>query len=169
MAEQSELTYESAFPGRFLKAALFNGRNVTVTIESAFIEVLEGDKGKESKLILAFVGKTMQLVCNKTNALCLKEMFSNKISAWVGKRVTFYPTKVNFGPKKVDAIRVFGSPDIEADVEVSARIGRKNFKETMRRTATTAPKPDVLQPDPESNEEAEDGPPPRYFDMPETE
>ena len=37
MAEK-ELTYESAFPGRFLKAALFEGRQVTLTIESAFME-----------------------------------------------------------------------------------------------------------------------------------
>lgn len=128
----SELTYEKAFPGRFLKAALFEGKNVTLTIETAFLEILEGEKGKESKLILTFVGKTMQLVCNKTNAICLKEMFSNKIPAWVGKRVMFHPTKVAFGPKQVDAIRVYGSPDIAEDVEVSARIGRKNFKATMR-------------------------------------
>jgi hypothetical protein len=127
-----ELTYEAAFPGRFLKAALFEGKNVTLTIESAFLEILEGEKGKESKLILTFVGKTMQLVCNKTNALCIKEMFGNKIPAWIGKRIMFYPTHVAFGPKQVDAIRVYGSADIDADVEVTARIGRKNFKATMR-------------------------------------
>lgn len=127
----SELTYEAAFPGRFLKAALFEGKRVTVTIESAFMEVLEGDKGKENKLIFTFVGKTMQLVCNKTNALCLKEMFGNRIATWVGKRVVYFPTKVAFGPKQVDAIRVYGSPDIDSDIDISARIGRKNFKTTL--------------------------------------
>jgi hypothetical protein len=132
----SELTYESAFPGRFLKAALFEGKHVTLTIEKAFMETLEGERGKENKLILAFEGKTMQLVCNKTNAFCLKEMFTNKVAAWVGKRVVFYPTDTNFGPKKVDCVRIFGSPDIAADVEVTARIGRKNFKATLHKTAT---------------------------------
>lgn len=127
----SELTYESAFPGRFLKAALFEGKRVTVTIEKAYMEVLEGDKGKDNKLILAFTGKTMELVCNKTNALCLKEMFGNKIATWVGKRVVYFPTRVAFGPKQVDAIRVYGSPDIDADIEVSARIGKRNFKTTL--------------------------------------
>lgn len=126
-----ELTYESAFPGRFLKAALFDGKRVTVTVESAFLEVLEGEKGKENKLILTFVGKTMQLVFNKTNAVCMREMFGNKISLWIGKRVVLYPTRVAFGPKQVDAIRVYGSPDIDEDIEVAARIGRKNFKATM--------------------------------------
>ncbi len=131
----SELTYESAFPGRFLKAALFEGKHVTLVIEKAFMETLEGDKGKENKLILAFEGKAMQLVCNKTNAFCLKEMFTNKVAAWVGKRVTFYPTNVNFGPKKVDAIRIYGSPDIAENIEVQARIGRKNFTTTLHKMA----------------------------------
>lgn len=134
MAEK-ELTYESAFPGRFLKAALFEGKQVTLTIAKAYMEQLEGDKGAENKLILAFAGKTLELVCNKTNAYCLKEMFGNKVGAWVGKRVTFFPTDTNFGPKKVDCIRIFGSPDIEADIEIAARIGRKNLKMTLRKVA----------------------------------
>lgn len=151
MAER-ELTYEAAFPGRFLKAALFSGKTVTLTIAKAYMEVLEGDKGKENKLILGFAGKDMELVCNKTNALCLKEMFDNKISNWVGKRVAFMPTKVAFGPKQVDAIRVAGSPDIAADVEVTARIGRKNFKavlKAMRAAGAPTPQhPVALSPEP---------------------
>jgi hypothetical protein len=130
---EKELTYESAFPGRFLKAALFEGKHVTLTIEKAFMETLEGDKGKENKLVIAFEGKAMQLVCNKTNAFCLKEMFTNKIAQWSQKRVTFYPTETNFGPKKVDCIRVYGSPDIAGDIEVTARIGRKSLKTTLRK------------------------------------
>jgi len=136
-----ELTYEKAFPGRFLKAGLFNDKTVTLTIAKAYMEVLEGDKGKENKLILGFAGKDMELVCNKTNAFCLKELFGNKISTWVGKRVAFFPTKVAFGPKQVDAIRVAGSPDISADIEVSARIGRKNFKTVLKALKDSKPAP----------------------------
>lgn len=128
-----ELTYEAAFPGRFLKAALLNERNVTVEIERIYMEVLEGEKGEANKLIAKFSGKTMELVLCKTNALCVKEMFGSKVAGWLGKRITLTPTKVNFGPKKVDAIRIFGSPDIASPVEVAARIGRKQFKATMQR------------------------------------
>lgn len=138
MANEPEFIYERAFPGRFLKAPLFDGKKVTLTLESAFMEILEGDKGKENRLIFSFVGKSMQMVCNKTNALCMKEMFSNKISNWVGKRVVFYPAKVNFGSKMVDSIRIHGSPDINADIEIAARIGRKNFKATLRKTGAPA-------------------------------
>lgn len=131
MAER-ELTYEAAFPGRFLQAGILNGKQVVLTIAKAYMEVLEGDNGKKNKLILAFAGKEMELVCNKTNAFCLKEMFDNKISGWVGKRVAFFPTKVAFGLKQVDALRIAGSPDIASDIKVNARIGRKNFKTVLK-------------------------------------
>lgn len=145
MAEP-ELIYERAFPGRFLKAALFDGKRVLLTIEAGYMEVLEGDKGKENKLILTFVGKDKHLVCNKTNAFCMKEMFGNKISNWVGKRVAFMPAVVQFGPKKVDAIRIYGSPDIPGDMEIAARIGRKNFKATLCKLG--APAAPVAEPQP---------------------
>lgn len=136
-----ELTYERAFPGRFLKAGLFNDKTVILTITKAYMEVLEGDKGEENKLILGFAGKDKELICNKTNAFCLKEMFDNKIANWVGKRVAFFPTKVAFGKKQVDAIRIAGSPDIDADIEVKARIGRKNFKAVLKALKGGKPAP----------------------------
>jgi hypothetical protein len=135
----SELTYEAAFPNRFLKAALFDGKKVTLTIKRAYMEELEGEKKKENKLILAFVERDKEIVCNKTNAFCLKEMWGNKIASWVGKRVVLYPTVTMFGPKEVDCIRVYGSPDIKEDVEVSARLGRKNFKTTLHAVKSGKP------------------------------
>jgi len=39
----------SLYPGRFLKADLFKGRKVTLTIKNIDIEELQGEKGKESK------------------------------------------------------------------------------------------------------------------------
>jgi hypothetical protein len=144
MAEQ-ELTYEKAFPGRFLAAPILNGKTVTLTITKAYMEILEGDKGKQNKLILAFSGKDKELVCNKTNAFCMKEMFGNKISGWVGKRVAFFPTKVAFGEKQVDALRIAGSPDIAVDIAVAARMGRKNFKAVLKamKGGTPAPAPAI--------------------------
>lgn len=138
----AELTYESAFPGRFIKAALLDGKSPTLTISKAYLEVLEGEKGKENKLIVGFEGKTMEFVMNKTNAFCLREMFGSKVAGWVGKRIVLSPSRCAFGPKQVDCLRVTGSPDIAADIEVSARIGRKNFKAIMKATkGALAPKP----------------------------
>lgn len=75
----------------------------------------------------------MEVVLCKTNAFCLREMFGSKVAGWIGKRITIFPTRVPFGSKQVDAIRVFGSPDIATPVEVAARIGRKQYKATMQR------------------------------------
>jgi hypothetical protein len=148
-------TYEEAFPGRFLKAALFKGQKVTLTVSDVFTEALDGDDdegdSKPPKLVLAFTGKKMQLVVPKTNAFCIKEMFGNKLAGWVGKRITFFPTTTKFGPATVDCIRVWGSPDLVSDLSLTVPQGRKKpLKMTMHAVkagaksapATTA-KPDV--------------------------
>jgi hypothetical protein len=63
----------------------------------------------------------MQLVTPKTNGLCLKAMFGDKLADWVGKRVTLFPSTWNGEP----AIRVWGSPDIEKDINVSIQLPRR--------------------------------------------
>lgn len=114
-------TYDQLYPGRFLKAGLFEGKQVTLTIKDADLEELEGDKGKQVKAILTFEETQMGLVCCKTNGLCIKAMFGDKLSDWVGKKVTLFPSTWNGEP----AIRVWGSPDIQADLNVSVVLPRK--------------------------------------------
>ena len=114
-------TYDQLYPGRFLKAGLFNGNQVTLTIKDADLEELEGDKGKQVKAIIAFEETPMGLVCCKTNGLCLKAMFGDQLSGWIGKKVTLFPSTWNGEP----AIRVWGSPDIAADQNVSIVLPRK--------------------------------------------
>jgi hypothetical protein len=123
-----ELTYESCFPGRFLSAGHFDGKRITLTVAHAYLEDLDGSEDKPSskppKLVMSFVGKKMELVLPKTNAYCLKEMFGNKLADWVGKKVVFYPTKTKFGGKLVDCIRIYGSPDIAEDIELTVPQGK---------------------------------------------
>jgi hypothetical protein len=125
MAEK-ELTYESAFPGRFLTAGHFDGKKVTLTVADVYVEDLEGSekKAKPPKMVMSFVGKKMELVIPKTNAYCIKEMFGHKCTDWVGKRITFFPTKCRFGPSMVDCIRVWGSPDFPEDKDITVPQGR---------------------------------------------
>lgn len=118
-------TYSQLYPGRFLKADLFLGNKVTVTIARVELEELEGDKGKEPQAIITFIGKDRQWVANKTNGHCIQRMFGKLIKNWIGKRITLYPTTTKFGPNVVDCIRVWGSPDIERDMPISVPQGRK--------------------------------------------
>ena len=122
--------WDQMYPGRFLKAGDFNGKNVTLTIARVTLDELEGDKGKQIKGCLWFKETDKQIALNKTNGICIKAMFGRALADWVGKRVTFFPA-----PYEGDlAIRVAGSPDIQADMEVTIQLPRKRpFNMTLRR------------------------------------
>jgi hypothetical protein len=127
--------WDELYPGRFLKAADFKGKNVTLKIASVSLEELVGDKGPQIKGVMTFEKTEKALALNKTNGICLKAMFGKKVQEWVGKRVTLFPTVWNGD----DAIRVFGSPEIGEDLEVVIALPRKRpFNMTMHKVE---PKP----------------------------
>jgi hypothetical protein len=151
------MDFDKLYPGQFLKAGMFSGRDVTLTIASVKLDELEGRKGKEMKGIIAFAEKPQRLVLNKTNGLCLKAMFGRETEAWVGKRVTLYPAKIQFEDNDL-AIRVRGSPDLLAPVTFTLKLARKADKQvTLARTGVGAaaakvqPQP-VDEPPPPSDE-----------------
>lgn len=127
--------YDQLFPGRFLKAGEFQGRDVTLKISDIKLEEMEDRKGMKTKCIVSFDGKKKQLVLNRTNGECLKGLFGRKVADWIGKRVTFYPATVEAFGAPTLAIRVRGSPDIAADTVITAKLGRQgDVKVTMKRT-----------------------------------
>lgn len=164
--------YDQLFPGRFLKAGLFKGKNVTLTVVAVDVEKLPQDKGGDRvRGILSFKETDMQLVLNKTNGICVRAMFDRKPQDWVGKRITFAPEKDKFGREVVDAIRVVGSPDIAGSIDVEIRMPKKKPKKrTLTKTdmskkqgaAPTAPTPPPEDPDDPGPE-----PPPGFGDDPE--
>jgi hypothetical protein len=113
--------WDELYPGRFIKAADLKGKNVTLTIASVDLEELEGDKGKQIKGVVGFERTEKQLALNKTNGICLKEMFGKKVQGWVGKKVTLMPSMWN----GEDCIRVYGSPDLSEDKEITVSLPRK--------------------------------------------
>ena len=129
--------FDQLYPGRFLKAGILDGKKVTLTIANVQHEKLEGEKGTELKAIMSFVGKEMQLVLCKTNALCIKAMFGPILAEWRGKKVTFYEGKVEVpGPMKGQpCIRVWGSPEIQGDVSTPIKLPkRKAFDVLLHKT-----------------------------------
>lgn len=127
------MDFDQLFPGRFLKAGLFQGRDVTLTIRSVKVEKLPKDGGgEETKGIVAFTETERELVLNKTNGLCILAMFGRETNNWVGKRVTLYPTEFEGDL----CIRVRGSPDLAGDVTFELKLARKKAKRTvMKKTA----------------------------------
>lgn len=114
--------YDELYPGRFLKAGLFKGKKVTLTIKDVDLEQLEDNTGKpKAKAILSFVERPMELVMCKTNGLCLRAMFGKELANWRGKKVTFFPGQWN----GEECIRVWGSPDLREQMTVNIELPRR--------------------------------------------
>jgi hypothetical protein len=118
---QKPVEWDELYPGRFIKTGDLKGKNVTLTIASVDLDELEGETGKKVKGVISFERTEKQLALNKTNGICLKEMFGKKVQEWVGKRVTLMPSMWN----GEDCIRVYGSPDLPESKEITVSLPRK--------------------------------------------
>lgn len=123
--------FDQLYAGRFLKAGELLGKKVTLTISDVDLEKLQGDDGaKKDKAIISFEKTEKKLVTCKTNGICIKSMFGTKLSNWIGKRITIFPDTWNGEP----CIRVWGSPDIEKDIDVVIALPRRRpFTKTMHK------------------------------------
>lgn len=122
--------YDELYPGRFIKSGELQGKKVTLSISDVDIEELTGDDGKKVKCIISFRETEKKLVACKTNGFSIKSMFGVKLTDWIGKRITIHPDLWNGEP----CIRIWGSPDIEQDMEITVSLPRRRpFKKTMHR------------------------------------
>ena len=122
---------ELMFPGDYLSAVEFKGKDVTLTVAAVSKESLQlADGGKKDKMVIRFERTPKKLVCNKTNADSIAQVYGSEAEKWVGKRVTFYPTRCLAFGDMVECIRVRenepaarsqqnGKPD-EPPAEISA-------------------------------------------------
>ena len=128
--------FDQLYAGRFLKAGELLGKKVTLTINDVDLEDLMGEDGKnKAKAIVSFKETEKKLVSCKTNGICIKEMFGKELANWIGKRITIFPDVWNGEP----CIRVWGSPDIPADVDVMVSLPRRRpFKKTLHKMGAAA-------------------------------
>jgi hypothetical protein len=130
--------FDELYPNRFMKAGELKGRDVTLTIKEVLLEELDGKKGPQMKGILSFERTSKQLTLNKTNGLCIREMFGRATADWIGKRITIYPQAVDYEDCDL-AIRVRGSPDIAAPITFTLELSRKKpRKVTLQKTGQPA-------------------------------
>jgi hypothetical protein len=137
------LSYDDLFPGRFLKATIFKGHDVTLTIGGVRVEDLPSETGgTKVKGILSFEGKKLELVLNRTNGEAMKAMWGRDVESWKGKRVTLYPSTFNGEP----CIRVRGSPDLPDSMEFELKLPRKR-PQRVKLLKTTPGKQSARQPE----------------------
>jgi len=123
--------FDQLYAGRFLKAGELLGKKVTLTISDVDLEELQGDDGaKKAKAIISFRESEKKLVSCKTNGICIRDMFGKELAGWVGKRITIFEDMWNGEP----CIRVWGSPDIAEDIEVTITLPRRRpFKKVLHK------------------------------------
>jgi hypothetical protein len=133
-------SWEAMFPGRFLKAGLIvddDGKRVRRTFTIKAISMRDVDGDGIGRPVIEFEETPQWLGLNKTNFLCLRAMFGGSSpQAAVGKRITVYPDKVKEAGKMQGdpCIRIWGSPDIAHDVDVSIALHkRKPYTMTMHK------------------------------------
>lgn len=131
------MDYEKLFPGRFIKSADLDNRDVTLEIRAVRAEEIEG----KPKAIVSFHGTKKELVMNRTNAESLKLMFGRETNDWLGKKVTIYPVTIPdpFNPGGTTrAIRVRGSPHITTADSATIQRGKKTIKVSVVPTGRNA-------------------------------
>jgi len=132
-------SYSEMYPNRFLKADMLKGAKVTLTIKNITGEGLMGGEGDANlEWVVSFAERPLEFVMNKTNAFCLYRMFGGDPHSWIGRRITLYPTTTMAFGAKHDCLRVWGSPDLEEDLKISVRQGRKTAEVTLHKVAAKA-------------------------------
>jgi hypothetical protein len=122
MAMSKIVDWDQLYPGRFWKAGLLSpDERKVLLVTEVQLEELETDKGVKQKGVLTFEGETLQLPLNKTNGICLREMFGRVPFKWAGRRFAIFASEWAGEP----CIRIWGSPELERDLSVKIELPRK--------------------------------------------
>lgn len=92
--------------GSWLRVEDLQGRAVPVTIARVTVEDIDGDRGRERKLVVAFKDKQKKLIANKTNAASIAAIAGDDLDRWPGATITLFPDTTMFGGKRVPCIRI---------------------------------------------------------------
>lgn len=91
-----------AFPSSYLKATDFSDGPALLIMDRTEFELI----GDDRKMILYFQGKEKGLVCNKTNANTIADIYGDDTDDWKGREIVLFEAYVDFQGKSVAAVRV---------------------------------------------------------------
>ena len=111
----SKIDGKEVYPGKWLKAADLDYGSRAMTIREYRLEEIGQDM--ETKPVMYFDDEDKGLVVNVTNDRRLTELLGDDSENWRGHLIDLYVTKVAFGKKEVDAIRVRPGQVIEMATE----------------------------------------------------
>ncbi len=142
MAMSKIVDWDQLYPGRFWKAGLLAPDEKKVLVVSeVHVEPLETEKGIKEKGVITFEGEKLQMPLNKTNGICLREMFGRVPYKWAGHRFAIFSGTWANEP----CVRIWGSPELTEDKAVTIELPkRKPFVLVMH--AMGAQKPAAQRP-----------------------
>lgn len=109
--------WDELFPGRFLKCGHLGGREVELRIARIYGEMIDEKPASVFRIEPVPGVKQVDFGLNKTNGLCLRQMFGPMMADWRGKRFIVHQAVVEHGREKGrPTIRICASPDIPRDV-----------------------------------------------------
>ncbi len=88
--------------GATIKASDLQGREFALTISA--LEFRKFDDG--NKIELTFAQTDKKMVCNKTNANTIADIYGDETNNWIGKEITLFPTYTDFNGGQVPCVRV---------------------------------------------------------------
>ena len=99
------MNIKTAFPSKWIRAADLQCRDITLTIARFSSEEEVANDGT-TKPVIFFHGTEKGLVLNVVNADTIAAIAGEETDVWIGQQITLYPTKTDFGGKRVDCIRI---------------------------------------------------------------
>lgn len=110
MAEHTH--WKAAFPSEYFgHQHMPDGNDMIVQIKDVKKEVVQGQRGKEEKLVAHISADPDKWILNKTNAKTIEKVLgSGYIEDWAGKKIQLYVTKTSSPEGLVDCVRVRDFP-----------------------------------------------------------
>jgi hypothetical protein len=122
------------FDREFIGAWDLQGRDFTVTIAKVVAGNLTAPGGRKAKKpIVHIVGAEKAFILNKTNAKTIASLYGNDTAAWVGKQITIYATKAQFGSEMIEAIRVRPVPPAAKSEGIVSQPVNQEMREAQNR------------------------------------
>ena len=96
------------FPSNLLKSqdVIDNGGEMLLTIAKVEMKTFERDDNSKDTKPLIYFEEDKQMVCNKTNAGIIAELYGDDTDTWIGQPITLTVKDVEFQGKTVLGIRV---------------------------------------------------------------
>jgi len=111
--------WELAFPSEYLGAQHLHDRDQVLTIskvdrpELDMLDPGTNQRVRKRKLVLHFAelarggpDDPKMMILNKTNARTIAALYGKAVDAWVGKRITVYPTETQVGREMKACVRI---------------------------------------------------------------